>query len=627
MIPVVWLLGVLSQFRFWNVVSQRLKTENQIRDEEKLREEEADAEAGKRMGEITAKELSEWERMYGGDLPRRKVKRASTVNKISEPESGSETDISGHGQEERSAIASTGREDADDSKQNSTRDYASDLSSIRGSELDMLRARSRQWFASRKPNMSSSILAGPFVNSSGSISSVAGVKDEYGWSVTSEDHHDSKLKEATGQQYKGNSKSLEAQQTDDDQTEQGQEHVSVPVFAEHSLTESQGTGLASALPEAKGENVESQAEESPQERSINPIDKKVPSSSNAGQEQEAKKQELKEETLKRLSAHKTRIGSSYRTYEWTKQVPAGESLEAEPIQPLSTGSSETLLSDEATVPVHVDQLLQTPLNAAPPPAGQLHASTGEEAFRLNKHRRRSNAPKGSSHSRNRTWDSKNSTTPILGHRHRPDMHSRSVSLGKLPQPPTQQRGLRKMSIPQNANTVALGQQVVADKFKGPALQSSPSLLDIQDSMMRNRLSSISLPQDPWFANGKFGRLRSRSFAVPSQPLGSPAHNKSAGNVALSPRRASRERQQQPMTQASQVAYAHHKRRLERRPDSTMLGTPDLIACQSSSLGQTPRRPQHHDSSFVSRPQSDPHNDMHREMIRRMQARANENPQK
>lgn len=609
------------------MVSQRLKTENQIRDEEKLREEEADAEAGKRMGEITAKELSEWERMYGGDLPRRKVKRASTVNKISEPESGSETDISGHGQEERSAIASTGREDADDSKQNSTRDYASDLSSIRGSELDMLRARSRQWFASRKPNMSSSILAGPFVNSSGSISSVAGVKDEYGWSVTSEDHHDSKLKEATGQQYKGNSKSLEAQQTDDDQTEQGQEHVSVPVFAEHSLTESQGTGLASALPEAKGENVESQAEESPQERSINPIDKKVPSSSNAGQEQEAKKQELKEETLKRLSAHKTRIGSSYRTYEWTKQVPAGESLEAEPIQPLSTGSSETLLSDEATVPVHVDQLLQTPLNAAPPPAGQLHASTGEEAFRLNKHRRRSNAPKGSSHSRNRTWDSKNSTTPILGHRHRPDMHSRSVSLGKLPQPPTQQRGLRKMSIPQNANTVALGQQVVADKFKGPALQSSPSLLDIQDSMMRNRLSSISLPQDPWFANGKFGRLRSRSFAVPSQPLGSPAHNKSAGNVALSPRRASRERQQQPMTQASQVAYAHHKRRLERRPDSTMLGTPDLIACQSSSLGQTPRRPQHHDSSFVSRPQSDPHNDMHREMIRRMQARANENPQK
>ncbi|PKX97051.1 uncharacterized protein P174DRAFT_510151 [Aspergillus novofumigatus IBT 16806] len=125
-----------------------------------------------------------------------------------------------------------------------------------------------------------------------------------------------------------------------------------------------------------------------------------PSHSKRKSKRKTEKPKLDAKTVKHLPERTSRVIQTYRTNEWAKHLCDAEIPEPEPIQPIAKEAAESPIeAEEAPAPVNVDELLQTPLTAQPPPAANLRASTEKEQHSLddgqqisNDHRLRRTSP-------------------------------------------------------------------------------------------------------------------------------------------------------------------------------------------------------------------------------------------
>ncbi|KAE8132380.1 hypothetical protein BDV38DRAFT_287780 [Aspergillus pseudotamarii] len=271
---------------------------------------------------------------------------------------------------------------------------------------------------------------------------------------------------------------------------------------------------------------------------------------------------LDTETIKRLPQRTSRVVQSYRTNEWAKHLDDAEVPEPEPIEPVEEDEPE--IPDEvkeAAAPVKVEELLQTPLNAQPPPAVERRVSIAEPPVT----KENSQMPNDSqlqfnsrAHKRAVSGSTVYSETKL----------SHSVLPGTQDQP--------VQGVPDSANTydavsptVDPGQppraeaEVARPQWKGP-----PPLIAVREGMVRNRLSSVSLSADPWpsrFVQGAEVSPRQSSFPIPEE----------ADDMPLSRRRTLLHQQMAVQSNVSQAPL--------RRGASTPFNTPSLLPARRESV--------------------------------------------
>lgn len=369
------------------------------------------------------------------------------------------------------------------------------------------------------------------------------------------------------------------------------------------------------------------------------IEHNSPPKAKAEASSKKEKPTLNEDTVKDLPQRTSRIVQSYRTNEWAKHLDDAEIPGPPPIQPIEEEEPEIPIDTsgkEAATPVKVQELLQTPLNARPPPA----VERKEPRSLSESHRRESYesqprqtdvlkpTPKGK-----QSLDIKSNAKP------RPRPHTAQ------PSPPKEHDNKPK-----------------PPKWKGP-----PSLLAMREDLVRNRLSSISSPADPWLASRNNPRhsIFSTSSLSPTQAIPEEAED----DVPLSQRRAMLQQQQQtqssmqspqvisvpptlPSTKPGQKDSNHSNNahvamgawrnsiredlRGERDPLGTrgLGGNSAILAERASStfaFGQSPRdrlsaMNLHIENAMAEGMQKGDMNDLHRQAMRRLQASATRRPE-
>ncbi|KAE8381378.1 hypothetical protein BDV26DRAFT_255453 [Aspergillus bertholletiae] len=343
--------------------------------------------------------------------------------------------------------------------------------------------------------------------------------------------------------------------------------------------------------------------------------------------------QLNAETVKRLPQRTSKVVQSYRTNEWAKHLDDAEVPEPEPIKPVEEDEPDIPEEvEEIAAPVKVEELLQTPLNAQPPPAVERRVSIAE--------------PLVTKEVSQMTNDSQLQSNPRA--------HKRASSgpaifpeskLSHVTYPGTQDQPVQ--GVPDATNTygtvsspVDSGEkpreesEVAKPQWKGP-----PPLIAVREGMVRNKLSSFSLSADPWpsrFAQGA---------EVPPRQSTFPVHDE-ADDVPLSQRR----------TMLQMVVQSNANLAPVRRNAPTPLNTPSSLAAWRESVReniydrqslaaqkppvtrpgtgeQSPtssKKPQRRASSvkvenvIAEGMQRGDMTDLHREALRRMQAMANRN---
>lgn len=96
-----------------------------------------------------------------------------------------------------------------------------------------------------------------------------------------------------------------------------------------------------------------------------------------------KKMTLNEDTVKHIPERTSRIIQSYRTNEWAKHLDDAGIPEPPPIQPIEEEPETPIETEQTAAPVNVNELLQTPLNAQPPPTVENFVAAGKEPRSLN----------------------------------------------------------------------------------------------------------------------------------------------------------------------------------------------------------------------------------------------------
>lgn len=206
---------------------------------------------------------------------------------------------------------------------------------------------------------------------------------------------------------------------------------------------------------------------------------------------EKKKEEprrLNAETVEQIPKHTSRVIQAHRMNEWAKHLTDADIPELEPIEPFEEQRSSPAEQEESAAPVKVTELLQTPLNAQPPPAVEPRVAPGQETSEENfpydprtgsqTKKRRSKSPRrlsglsvGSSHSLAQNLPP--AVQPQLGNL----VTTSSATL--LPNAAPVEQGYEES-------------EKTKPQWKGPA-----PLIAVREDMMRNRLSSVSLPTDPY----------------------------------------------------------------------------------------------------------------------------------
>ncbi|PWY72899.1 hypothetical protein BO70DRAFT_320171 [Aspergillus heteromorphus CBS 117.55] len=241
----------------------------------------------------------------------------------------------------------------------------------------------------------------------------------------------------------------------------------------------------------------SQDEKVKPSRSQNKLDPKPPK-----EEPTKEPPKLDEETVKHLPRRTSKVVQSYRTNEWAKHLADAEAPQLEPILPIEEEQPEYPREvEEAAVPVNVEELLQTPLNAQPPPA--VEPRERDPPSRRTSHRISSGGESPGSGDR---LKKKSSNSP----------------------PPTAQPRLS------TAFTIAPdlpGEDPGSDPPK-PQWRGPPPLIAVREDMVRNRLSSYSLTLDP-YSRSSPGH-HSSSSPTPTQ---TPHPPDEADDMPLSQRRA------------------------------------------------------------------------------------------
>lgn len=345
----------------------------------------------------------------------------------------------------------------------------------------------------------------------------------------------------------------------------------------------------------------------------------------------SEKAKLNAESVKELPERTSKIVQTYRTNEWAKHLSEAETPEAEPITPLEEdqpeGSEE---AEEVAAPVNASELLQTPLNAQPPPIVESHpqARNGYP----NEDRRISNPPDQQTEAR--MSDSQiNQVKPPTTLARMPSASSSRVSLPSQPPPPTL-KDMRSFSSPYLSTAPNLETTWEEDEppspDAAPKWNGPPPLMAVREGMVRSRSSLTVANQDPWASrnppgqNIETGKQPSPPFSIREEdeedlPLSQRRamlhRQKSQTNVAHAGLRGSRSQSFTPQRNSSAAMLAWRQSVLEdlsQRRDPLGLG--DRRQSLSGLGGQ------YSPSINVEAPRGGM-TDSHREVMRRMQAAA------
>jgi hypothetical protein len=192
-------------------------------------------------------------------------------------------------------------------------------------------------------------------------------------------------------------------------------------------------------------------------------------------------------TIKALPEQTSRIIHSYRTNEWAKHLADADTPEMEPIEfdiePEVKNPDE---KHETAAYVDVDGLLQTPLNAQPPPA--VNRTEPYEVENYQPAAIPSVASPEASRSKLRNSLSRAMQNPLSRNASTGSVNMQRSSSGPLPQ-----EGLRSASTPY----LTLTAPETKEPEQSPKWNGPPPLLAVREDMVRNRMSSTSNRYDPW----------------------------------------------------------------------------------------------------------------------------------
>jgi len=263
------------------------------------------------------------------------------------------------------------------------------------------------------------------------------------------------------------------------------------------------------------------------------------------------KPKLDMSTVNRIPAQTSKVIHTFRTNEWAKHLADADTPELEPLefeheQPIEK-PNEPARVEEAAAPVNVEELLQTPLNANPPPAvisPVENLALSEEARRRSRLSMAPVADIPNSKVRNSTHRMSGARSPPI---------SRNVSSSSLVPPQNEvDDGLGPLRSPSapllTLTTPNNTQEFEKEQSESPKWSGPPPLLAVRENMMRNRMSSTSLRYDPWASRsasrlslGEQSRVVSPPLSIPDEgDEESPVHDED--NVPLSKRRAMLQRQ-------------------------------------------------------------------------------------
>ncbi|KAJ5689389.1 hypothetical protein N7462_003781 [Penicillium macrosclerotiorum] len=221
-------------------------------------------------------------------------------------------------------------------------------------------------------------------------------------------------------------------------------------------------------------------------------------------------------TVKNIPAQTSKIVHSFRTNEWAKHLADAELPDVEPITLDYEINAVEGDAEEAPAPVDIQSLMQTPMNAHPPPATSSFNETPESPEQV----RRSSHTSGAGFTEASRSKSRNSFQSILGAKS-PAPLSRNVSSASLV--PRQEHDERS-GQPRSPSTPFLtitapheGQEVTdSPRWSGPA-----PLLAVRENMVRNRMSSTSLRFDPYISRSQSRQSLADPFPMASPPLSIP----------------------------------------------------------------------------------------------------------
>ena len=370
-------------------------------------------------------------------------------------------------------------------------------------------------------------------------------------------------------------------------------------------------------------------------------DQKSPSSTSKRKAKEfLERAELRADAVKRLPERSSKVIQSYRTNEWAKHLAEADTPGLEPITPLQEDHPEWLEEKaEVAAPVKSDELLQTPLNAQPPPALEVQ-SPGQESFGSNDRRLSSTSDSQLSP---RQLDSGNgqhrkssaglsgissTSTPFLF-----TTEPRRASLKEI----------RSLSNPQLLDTInSEAEDSDAGSIAKPKWTGRPPLMSLREDRVRSRLSLTSLGDDPWASRNKPGHSSVDLHAQHSPTFPIPEEDEE--DLPLSQRRTMLQKQKSQSNRPSPVRGSQsftgransssnvmEAWRQSIREDLAQRRDPLGMAGMAGMTGMTDRRSTSFGADSLSLSsmnvqnsipegmQRGDMNDLHREALRRMQA--------
>jgi len=273
------------------------------------------------------------------------------------------------------------------------------------------------------------------------------------------------------------------------QLEDKKQEVSVTVLekAESSIEDSMSEKPPSASPEVGQKDIDDARDPHPN------VGNNVTVADSASQTKLAgtlKRSTLDMTNVRQIPEQTSKVIHSFRTKEWAKHLADAETPALEPLELEREEDSD--VADQAAAPVYVDSLLQTALNAQPPPvviSPELSVSSSEQTQRRSDYSPLPSPEMSRSKARNSfhnlssrsppPWASNASTGLIVPNQEEQDVITpmlRSTSTPYL-----------TITAPGNGK----------EEKGSPRWSDPPPLLAVRESIMRNRMSSTSLRHDPW----------------------------------------------------------------------------------------------------------------------------------
>ncbi|KAJ9392002.1 hypothetical protein DTO063F5_761 [Paecilomyces variotii] len=346
-----------------------------------------------------------------------------------------------------------------------------------------------------------------------------------------------------------------------------------------------------------------------------------------------RKTSLTADTMTQLPDRVSRVVSSYRTNEWAKHLSEAETPEIEPIRPIIEDKPLGDSTKEAVAPVQVEELLQTPLTARPPPAVPTPNTIDQQYGLMNSHslssRSKSRSPKSVSPEPNKdlTGARRASTgvaplplTPLL----RSGSNASLASQHSLLQP-----GYRRHSSSQLLSNTLAATPIDESKevdFQKPQYGKSPQLMTQRQSLIRNRVSSTSLSRDSWIPHSASASRQSLGLGISSPGFGSQVNLIDDDDMPLAKRRDMIQQQRLTPTRTDATGAAWRESIRQDLSRSTLPYSSSAFSRSEHDQAWTVRQQQmmaanHIDQAIAQGMQRGELRDLHREAMRRMQAAA------